>query len=143
MIDINTFLQAIQRRECVVGVVGMGYVGLPLALEFAEKGFPVLGFDIDDEKVNALNAGQSYIKHIPATRIEAAVECGTLKATSDYRDISKTNAALIAVPTPLSAHHEPDMSFIVFKSASFISLSALAPPPPPPLTYYDGLMAPA
>ena len=113
MLDMNTFIQAVHSRECVVGVVGMGYVGLPLALEFAEKGFSVIGFDIDEEKVQALNSGRSYIKHIPASRIKAAIEGATLQTTTDFHRIAEANAALIAVPTPLTVHHEPDMRFIV------------------------------
>ena len=101
------------RRECVVGVVGMGYVGLPLALEYAEKGFSVLGFDIDVKKVGALNSGETYIKHIPKQRIKAAVDSGKLVATTDFQRISECDAILIAVPTPLTSHHEPDMSFII------------------------------
>lgn len=103
MIDIDTFVHRVNNHECVVGVVGMGYVGLPLALEFSEKGFQVIGFDIDYEKVQMLNSGQSYIKHIPANRILASVESENLKATIDFQLIAESDAVLIAVPTPLRA----------------------------------------
>lgn len=102
----------IEGRTARVGVVGLGYVGLPLALLFNEQRFPVTGFDIDARKVATLNAGGSYIYRIPATEIQAATKRG-LCATADYSRIEEMDAIIICVPTPLNDHHEPDMSYIV------------------------------
>lgn len=96
-----------------VAIIGLGYVGLPLGLHFAEAGVPVLGFDIDASKVSRLNAGQSYILHIPAARIAPLVKAGTLAATSDFQRIQECGAVIICVPTPLGRHREPDISFIL------------------------------
>lgn len=112
MSNIDNFINSIHDRKCVIGVVGMGYVGLPLVLEFCEKGFTVIGYDIDEKKVNALNAGESYIKHIPASRIGSAVKQGLLTTTTDFSKIAETDAIMIAVPTPLTDHREPDLSYI-------------------------------
>jgi UDP-N-acetyl-D-glucosamine dehydrogenase len=98
-------------RKTRVGIIGLGYVGLPLALLFSEAGFPVLGFDIDPEKVAALNSGRSYIQRIPADQIAAARATGFC-ATADFAEAQACDAILICVPTPLAANHEPDMSFI-------------------------------
>jgi len=110
MSEIDKFISSIHDRKAVIGVVGMGYVGLPLVLEFCEKGFKVIGYDIDEKKTNALNAGESYIKHIPASRIGSATNKGLLHATTDFSKISNTDVVLIAVPTPLTDHREPDRS---------------------------------
>lgn len=95
-----------------IGIIGLGYVGIPLALRFHEVGLAVLGFDIDDERVTTLNAGQTPIKHIPATDI-AAMRNGGFEATADFTRIDEVDAIIICVPTPLSRHREPDLSFIV------------------------------
>jgi len=104
-------LARIGDRTAQVGIVGMGYVGLPLALLFNEQGFPVTGFDIDAAKVSALNSGGSYIVRIPATEIQSARERG-FAATSDYAAIRRMDAVIICVPTPLDEFHEPDLSYI-------------------------------
>ncbi|HEU5398424.1 MAG TPA: nucleotide sugar dehydrogenase [Gammaproteobacteria bacterium] len=104
-------LARISDRTAQVGIVGMGYVGLPLALLFNEQGFPVTGFDIDAAKVSTLNAGGSYIVRIPATEIQSARGRG-FAATSDYAAISRMDAVIICVPTPLDEFHEPDLSYI-------------------------------
>ena len=106
-------LQKIHNREAVVGVVGLGYVGLPLLLCFAEKGFGVVGLDVDRKKVDSLMQGRSYIKHIPAERIQKAQKTGRMEATADYSGARKCDAILICVPTPLNKNREPDLSFIV------------------------------
>src|SRR2546428_11110030 len=93
---------AIEARTAKVGVIGLGYVGLPLVLEFHRAGFPVIGFDIDGQKVDALRAGTSYIAHIDAARIGAAVKGGRFDATSDFRRLAEADAILICVPTPLT-----------------------------------------
>ncbi len=102
----------ISDRTAKIGIVGMGYVGLPLALLFSEQGFPVTGFDVDGAKVTTLNTGGSYIVRIPPTEIMSARNHG-FKATSDYGIISDMDAIIICVPTPLNDFHEPDLSYIV------------------------------
>lgn len=101
----------IEARSAKVGVVGLGYVGLPLALLFNEQSFPVTGFDIDTGKVNALNNSASYIYRIPSTEIAAARATG-FSATSDYARIATMDAIIICVPTPLNEYREPDLSYI-------------------------------
>ncbi len=96
-----------------VGVVGMGYVGLPLALNFCGAGRTVYALDIDPEKISALNAGRSYIKHIPDADIQRALEVGLLKPDLDMASASHCSAIIICVPTPLSKHLEPDLSYVV------------------------------
>ena len=105
-------LERIAAREITVGVIGLGYVGLPLALAFAEADLPVIGFDIDDAKVQAIQKGESYIKHINHGRLGKVVN-KTFSATLDFSFISKCDAVIICVPTPVNAHLEPDISFIV------------------------------
>lgn len=102
----------ISDRTAKIGIVGMGYVGLPLALLFSEQGFPVTGFDVDGAKVTTLNTGGSYIVRIPPTEILSARNHG-FKATSDYGIIRDMDAIIICVPTPLNDFHEPDLSYIV------------------------------
>ncbi|MFA7290439.1 MAG: nucleotide sugar dehydrogenase [Melioribacteraceae bacterium] len=106
------FLEKISSKEVVIGVIGMGYVGLPLALAFAKKGFKTVGFDIDEKKIPLLNEGKTYIKHIAESKIKEAVDSGKFSATSDFAQLSDVDAILIAVPTPLDHHREPDMSFV-------------------------------
>ena len=96
-----------------ISVVGLGYVGLPLSLQFARAGVNVLGLDVDRWKVDALNAGRSYIKHIDASDIEAAVKGGTFSASDDFSRVAETEAVIICVPTPLNKNREPDISFII------------------------------
>ena len=95
-----------------VGIVGCGYVGLPLALRFAEKGHPVVGFDTDPAKVAMLNAGKSYIQHIPAEKIAHHVKAGLFAATTDFSQVATRDAVLICVPTPLDERREPDLSYV-------------------------------
>lgn len=106
-------LKAIKSRKAKVGLVGLGYVGLPLVLRFGAEGFEVLGFDIDETKVSMLNKGESYIKHIPAQKIAALVEGGKVTATADFSRLKECDAILICVPTPLTLQREPDMSYVV------------------------------
>jgi UDP-N-acetyl-D-glucosamine dehydrogenase len=101
----------IESRQARVGIVGMGYVGLPLALLFSEARFRVTGFDIDPHKVDTLNRAGSYIVRIPATEIQLARERG-FTATADYAQIAAMDVVIICVPTPLDEHHEPDLRYI-------------------------------
>jgi len=96
-----------------VAIVGLGYVGLPLALQFARSGVTVTGLDIDARKVDAILKGQSYIKHITATSIAEAVEGGRLTASTDFSHVKSMDAVIICVPTPLNKNREPDISYIV------------------------------
>lgn len=96
-----------------LAIIGLGYVGLPLGLQFAQSGTQVIGFDIDVTKVSQLNAGKSYIMHIPTERISAMVQTGKFSATSDFKRISECEAVIICVPTPLGKHREPDISYII------------------------------
>jgi len=102
-----------ENREAHVGVVGLGYVGLPLAVEFAETGFPVLGFEVSETKVEALGRGVSYVQDIPSDRLAAAVESGRLKATLDFARLNEPDAICICVPTPLRKTGDPDVSYIM------------------------------
>jgi len=102
----------VANRTAKIGIIGQGYVGLPLALLFSEQKFRITGFDVDQEKVNTLNSGGSYIVRIPVTEIQAAQANG-YKATSDFSEIASMDVVIIAVPTPLNDHHEPDLSYIV------------------------------
>ncbi len=96
-----------------VGIIGLGYVGLPLAMQFIRGGCQVIGFDIDERKVADVNAGRSYIKSVPASVMAAAAATGRLLATADLAHLAAATAILICVPTPLTAHREPDLSFII------------------------------
>jgi len=96
-----------------IGIVGLGYVGLPLSLQFARSGVTVLGLDIDTTKVDSLNQGRSYIKHITAEAIGTAVKDGTFSASTDFGRIREVNAVIICVPTPLNKNREPDISYII------------------------------
>ena len=108
---LHEMIQRIESREARIGIVGMGYVGLPLALLFSEERFAITGFDIDAHKVNTLNQGGSYIVRIPGTEIQLAQKNG-FQATADYSKIGQMDVVIICVPTPLNEHHEPDLSFI-------------------------------
>ena len=99
-------------RGAVIAVVGLGYVGLPLLLAYASKGFRVLGFDIDPAKIDALRAGRSYIKHIDSAPLHEALDRGLLDATTDFSRVSEADAVILCVPTPLDAHFEPDLGYV-------------------------------
>ncbi len=106
-------LDRLQNREARVGIVGLGYVGLPLAVEFAEAGFSVIGVDVTAEKVALLNKGESYIMDIPSERLKPLVESGKFCATTDYADLRQADTVSICVPTPLRKTKDPDMSFVI------------------------------
>jgi len=99
-------------RDACVGIIGLGYVGLPLALAFAERGFRVLGFDVDPSKVEDLARGVCYIRHLDGGRLRAARERGGFEASGDFDRLGEPDAILICVPTPLDAHREPDLSYV-------------------------------
>ncbi len=104
-------IEKIEKRQANIGIVGMGYVGLPLALLFSEERFRVTGFDIDGRKVDTLNEGGSYIVRIPSTEIQLARESG-FRATVNYSQVAAMDVVIICVPTPLNEHHEPDLSYV-------------------------------
>src|SRR5215218_9658282 len=100
-------------RTAVVSVIGLGYVGLPLAVEFAKAGFRVVAIDLDERKIADINAGHSYIKDVPSEDVKEAVDAGKLKATSDYSALRAVDTISICVPTPLRKTKDPDISYIV------------------------------
>lgn len=102
----------IEDKKAVVGVVGLGYVGLPLLIEFVSGGFKCIGYDIDDRKVSSLKKRKSYIRHISSDRIASLVDSGRFDATTDFSRIPEADCIVIAVPTPLDKHQQPDLSFI-------------------------------
>jgi len=104
-------IQQIDSREARIGIVGMGYVGLPLALLFSGQRFRVTGFDIVQSRVDKLNAGDSYILRILPSEIQQAQKAG-FRATTDYYEAAKMDAVIICVPTPLNEHHEPDLKYV-------------------------------
>ncbi len=106
-------LEKVQNKTAKVGIIGLGYVGLPLGLEFALNGFDVIGFDVDEKKIPLLMKGKSYIKHIDEGKIKKAVDSGKFTATTDFKKLPEVDAIIICVPTPLNEHREPDMSFVV------------------------------
>jgi UDP-N-acetyl-D-glucosamine dehydrogenase len=108
----NPLIESFNQKTAIIGIIGLGYVGLPLMLRFQETGFRVLGFDIDADKVSRLNAGRSYIAHIPAERIAAARQAG-FEATVDFSRAKEVAALIICVPTPLNKYREPDLSFVI------------------------------
>jgi UDP-N-acetyl-D-glucosamine dehydrogenase len=105
-------LKRIADRSARVGIIGLGYVGLPLALIFEEAGFAVTGFDVDPGKPDALRRGESYIRHIGAERVARAFSRGRITATTDFDGLATCDAIIVCVPTPLGRHREPDLSFI-------------------------------
>lgn len=107
----QTSIAKFKSKEALIGIVGLGYVGLPLMLRYNAIGFRVLGIDIDEIKVDKLNAGQSYIEHIPADKIATARDSG-FEATTDFRRVSECDSLILCVPTPLNKYREPDMSFV-------------------------------
>src|SRR6202012_3488176 len=104
-------MKRLETHTAKIGVIGLGYVGLPLSLLLSEAGFKVTGFDIDAKKVTDLEAGRSYIFRIPAEEIQAARTQG-LKATTDFAELSAMDAIIMCVPTPLTEHREPDLSYV-------------------------------
>lgn len=109
---IEEILNKIESRTAKIGIVGLGYVGLPLAIEFINAGFNVMGFDIDDEKIKMLTNSKTYIKHIPEEMLKSINETGRFTCTSDFAKSADYDVLILCVPTPLTHHREPDMSYI-------------------------------
>lgn len=108
----DKLVDRIENRTCVVGIIGLGYVGLPLVRNFVNAGYRSIGFDCDPHKVSELNSGRSYIRHIADDSIEQMVRTNRFRATSEYGELADADALLICVPTPLTRNREPDMSFV-------------------------------
>ncbi len=108
--------QKIKEKKAVIGVLGLGYVGLPLVREFINAGLKVKGFDIDEKKVKILNSGKSIIKHIPHSQVKKMVASGKFKATTNMSQLKTVDAVLVCVPTPLTENREPDMQFVIKSS---------------------------
>ena len=113
MSEIASIEEKISRGEARVGIVGLGYVGLPLAVEFATAGIPVLGFDLLASKVEALQRGESYVTDVPAERVATLLRAGRFEATTDFAGLATCDAAIICVPTPLGKTKDPDLSMVV------------------------------
>lgn len=109
---MQNLIKKLNNCQASIGIIGLGYVGLPLALSYAESDYDVIGFDLDTSKIDFINDGKSYIKHISASRISKAIDA-KFKATSNIAFAAKVDALIICVPTPLNKHREPDISFIV------------------------------
>jgi UDP-N-acetyl-D-glucosamine dehydrogenase len=110
---VGPVLERIAQKRAKIGIVGLGYVGLPLGMTFAKAGFPVVGIDVDTRKVERLNKGESYIKHIESKPLKELTTSGLLSATTDFSKARELDAIIVCVPTPLTAAREPDMSYIV------------------------------
>ena len=109
-------LSRLDQRTARLGVIGLGYVGPPLAVEFAQAGFQVTGIDIDEGQVRRAVAGKSYIQDVPTSEVRALVRSGHLKATTDFSVLRRVDAVNVCVPTPLSKQRDPDVSYIVAAS---------------------------
>ena len=110
--ELTKLQDKITQKEFLLGIIGLGYVGLPLSLTFLRKDIAVLGFDLDIKKIDMLHAGVSYIKHIPSEKLNAFVQQGKLSATADFSRLNEPDVLLICVPTPLTQNREPDMHYI-------------------------------
>ena len=136
MSALQTSLTKFGNQEAVIGIVGLGYVGLPLMLRYNSIGFRVLGIDIDQGKVDKLNAGQSYIEHISSEKVASARQSG-FEATTDFSRAGECDALILCVPTPLNKYREPDISYVVdttealkpyFREGQVISLESTTYP---------------
>ena len=114
MAESNLFLEEkIKNKDAVIGVIGLGYVGLPLVKTFLKVGFKVIGFDVDPKKVSLLNRSRSYIKHVTGKDLKPFIAKKKFRATADFKSLSEADAILICVPTPLDAHRNPDLSYVM------------------------------
>ena len=119
-LSVEALIEKYHTRTAVVAVIGLGYVGLPLARALIDAGFRVIGLDIDKEKIKALRHGDTYISHLPATTFANAIEDGRFHATTNFRDLREADAILLSVPTPLTHHREPDLSFVEATARSIL-----------------------
>lgn len=115
----NRLIENLNNKSAVIGIVGLGYVGLPLMIRYSEVGYRVLGIDVDQKKIDMLNAGESYIEHIPSELIKDSVATG-FEATADFSRASEADALILCVPTPLNKYREPDLSFVTGTTDSLL-----------------------
>src|SRR5690606_14000972 len=104
--------EQIERKEAVVGVIGLGYVGLPLLAAFCRAGFRVIGFDVDPQKITALHRGENYLKHLGQELVSTLLPTGRFDATADFARLAECDVIISCVPTPLGTHEEPNLSFV-------------------------------
>jgi UDP-N-acetyl-D-glucosamine dehydrogenase len=109
---VDQLIRKIEKKEALIGIIGMGYVGLPLVLRFCEEGFHILGFDVDPKKIAQLKRGKSYLKSISSSRISQFIRSGRLDVTDHFLRLSEPDCILICVPTPLTEKMEPDLQYI-------------------------------
>src|SRR5256885_14251524 len=107
-----TLHEKIATHSAVVGVIGLGYVGLPLLAAFHRAGFPVLGFDVDPKKIEALRRGENYLRHLGPGMVKEMVAAGRFEVTSEFSRLAEADAIISCVPTPLGTHLEPDLSYV-------------------------------
>src|SRR3990167_6550290 len=107
----GTLLDRLKNKEAIISIVGLGYVGLPLMLRFAEEGYRVIGIDVDEHKNEAINQGRSYIEHIPSEKISRV--SALIRATAEFSEATEADAIILCVPTPLNKYREPDLSFVL------------------------------
>jgi len=110
---METLIKLIKSRKALIGIIGLGYAGLPLVIRFGEEGFNIKGFDIDENKVKKLNSGKSYIKHIKEEHIQSLIKTGQFIATSDFSLLKEIDCIIICVPTPLTDKKEPDLTYVI------------------------------
>jgi UDP-N-acetyl-D-glucosamine dehydrogenase len=108
-----SLVERLQKKQARIGIIGLGYVGLPLVMLFLKKGFSVLGFDVDERKVSLLNQGKSYIKHIKEEELNVFIKNRSFLATEDFKALGDVDVIIICVPTPLDSHKNPDLSFVI------------------------------
>lgn len=109
----QSVIEKFSKKSATIGVVGLGYVGLPLAIGYIESGVKVIGFDIDDEKIQKLSQSQTYIKHIPSESIKMMTQSGRFQATTDFSRAAEADVLIMCVPTPLDQHQAPDLSYVI------------------------------
>ena len=119
--NFKTLLKIVNDKAAKIGVIGLGYVGLPLAITFANKGFPVTGYDVDPKKIDQLTEGRSYIKHIENKIIKQHISSKALTVSHDFSSLGEMSAIIICVPTPLNDIREPDLSYLVSTSRTIAS----------------------
>ncbi len=111
-------IDRIQNKTAAIGIIGLGYVGLPILLSFAKAGFRTLGLDVDADKIDQLSRGVSYIRHIPSESIQDLLSGNRLEFSNDFSKTNQLDCVLICVPTPLTRHREPDLSFVISTASS-------------------------
>ena len=123
---MQSLKEKIQNKQAKLGVIGLGYIGLPLAVEKAKAGFKTIGFDILQNKVDMVNQGHNYIGDVVNEDLEALVKSGILKATSDISETASCDCVCICVPTPLDSHQQPNMYYVKYSVESLIRINHLS-----------------